>query len=182
MFDWGDALLDGCCDKLRLCSLSEKKPVLAIWPLDHVQQISEMEETRPQDRGVPYIDIRYTDTKKYLLKNMKKYEVLRIFLEQMQENTICLVGVRTGGYYSRRTKTRLAERTVFTSFLSVDFVFSISHQEFYTAEQDWCISVSEKNRAGIDTVDHHAHLHPVVKEPPEVWMHSIKPGRHPQFQ
>ena len=107
---------------------------------------------------------------------MKKYEVLRIFLEQMQENTICLVGVRTGGYYSRGTKTRLAERTVFTSFLSVDFVFSISHQELYTSEQDWCASVSEKNWAGIDTVDHHAHIHSVVIEPPEVkfgYIHSI---------
>ena len=87
----------------------------------------------------------------------------------MQEkHDICLLGVRTGGYYSRGTKTRLAERTVFTSFLSVDFVFSISHQELYTSEQDWCISVSEKNRAGIDTVDNHSHLHPVVIEPPEV--------------
>ena len=140
-----------------------------------------MEETRPQHRGVPYIDNRYSDTKninidKVTFENMKKYEVLRIFLEQMQENTICLVGVRTGGYYSRGTKTRLAERTVFTSFLSVDFVFSISHQELYTSEQDWCISVSEKNRAGIDTVDHHAHLHSVVIEPPEVkfgYIHSI---------
>ena len=114
---------------------------------------------------------------------MKKYEVLRIFLEQMQENTICLVGVRTGGYYySRGTKTRLAERTVFTSFLSVDFVFSISHQELYTSEQDWCASVSEKNRAGIDTVDHHAHLHSVVIEPPEVRIHCIKSGRRPKFQ
>ena len=104
---WLDTLLDGCCDKLRLCSLSEKKPVLAIWPLDHVQQISEMEETRPQDRGVPYNDNRYSDTKninidKVTFENMKKYELLRIFLEQMQENTICLVGVRTGGYYYSR--------------------------------------------------------------------------------
>ena len=114
---------------------------------------------------------------------MKKYEVLQIFLEQMQEkHDICLLGVRTGGYYSRGTKTRLAERTVFTSFLSVDFVFSISHQKLYTSEQDWCISVSEKNRAGIDTVDHHAHLHSVVIEPPEVRIHCIKSGRRPKFQ